>query len=120
MVHGEWHLWIFCCHWVIELKDKLSAHSESSRTEIERALVNLQGQMITNVSVDPVKGASLFEFDLGGSVHTWRYDVRNSEGEPYQNWMFFEMSDHRVLTYYSTGDYRYGPSNSSESNLVNP
>ena len=119
-VRGEWHLWIWCCHWAIQLADKTSAHSESSRTEIERALVNLQGQMITNVSVEPSEGRSLFEFDLGGVLRTWPYNFLNSDGQPYQNWMFFEQNEHRVLTYYSDGKYSYGPSDSGDNNILCP
>lgn len=118
-VRGEWHLWIWCCHWTIVLKDKISAHSESSRTEIARALAGLQGQVITSVLVDPLTGKSLFEFDLGGSVRTWPYDDCDSKGEPYDSWMLFEENDHLVLTYFSNGKYRYGPSDSSETNFLN-
>ncbi len=38
-VRGEWHLWIYCCHWQILPKDaKMKAHSESTNRQIALAL----------------------------------------------------------------------------------
>ncbi len=105
-VRGEWHLWIYCCHWNISLEGRLAAHSESSREIIEIALAHLRGQILTKVSVTPRTGASSFEFDLGGRLETRRYEHFNDDGEPYPSWMFFDNQEH-VLTYRADGKYAY-------------
>jgi hypothetical protein len=107
-VHGEWHLWIYCCEWklTLGLGRLANVHSESSKRQIAAALRILNGQDLTKVSINPKAGSSIFEFDLGGKLTTKRKKDLNTVGEPYENWMLFEPSGH-VLTYRADGKYSW-------------
>lgn len=99
-VQGEWHLWVYCCDWAISLNGKRIARSESADKRIDRTVGLLDGQILTNVSIDPRNGRSVFEFYLGGILSTWPYD-NNSE-----QWMLFEPSRY-VLTVRADGWYHH-------------
>lgn len=106
IVHGDCHLWIYCCYWTIELNDKTLAHDESSRRKTRKALRQLDGAAILSVSVDPMHGTSEFEFELGAKLITEPYRELDRQGEPYENWLFFDAQGH-VLTYRADGSYSY-------------
>jgi hypothetical protein len=72
-VRGEWHLWIYCCHWRALQHGAQLAWSEDTREVIDRAAATLNGQKLKAVTVDPAEGRSTFTFDLGGSIETWPY-----------------------------------------------
>ena len=72
-VRGEWHLWIYCCDWVLRWQDRRLAHSESSTARIARGFALLEGQSLTDVVVNPDDGRSVFSFDLGCTLHTTPY-----------------------------------------------
>lgn len=107
IVHGDWHLWIYCCQWKLWNKTKLRCNSESSSRSIRNALRDLNGQALTYVSVNPKNGASEFGFDLGGRLETSRFD-RQSE-----QWMLYEPSG-RVLSIRADGKYLHKLSNVSD------
>jgi hypothetical protein len=68
---GEWHLWIYCCHWRALSEDKEIACSESSDQDIVNAAREIDGQLLTRVEADPAKGTSGFVFDRGAAIQTW-------------------------------------------------
>jgi hypothetical protein len=51
-VHGEWHLWIYCCHWEVLSGNKRVGDS-SSKTKIRRAAEFLNGQKLIGFAVSP-------------------------------------------------------------------
>lgn len=108
IVRGEYHLYIYCCHWSINLPDGTTVHSKSPREDIEKTLEQLSGQILKKATVAPRNGSSLFEFDLGGKLQTLPYEESTREGEPHDSWMFFETEN--VLTYRADGKYAYHPS----------
>jgi hypothetical protein len=55
-VHGDWHLWIYQCHWSISVEQQLLAHSESDRVTIARALGVLNGQANRTPMSDAERG----------------------------------------------------------------
>lgn len=101
-VHGQWHLWIYCCRWSIHLHGRPIAHSESADQRIERAVTVLDGQQLTQVSIDPADASSVFAFDLGGSLRTRPYD------EMSEQWLLYEPSGY-VLTVRADGRYSHQP-----------
>jgi len=107
-VHGEWHLWVYCCSWVIQHEDKSIAHSESPREAIQIACSVLNGQSLTAVEVRPATGTTEFTFDLGGRLET--------SGEGYEktdtSWMLFRP-DRRTFSYRSDGYYSLAESSTS-------
>lgn len=116
-LRGEWHLWIYCCDWSLELANDRSVHSESTRGAISKALLSLNGQMLKRVRVSPRTGASVFEFDLGAKLRTTAYDDDDSDDEPYENWMFFDR-DGYVLLFRADGKYSYHRSDKSTRNWM--
>jgi hypothetical protein len=69
-VTGDWHLWIFCCDWVLRWQDRRLAHNESSDKKMAHAFRLLNGQALVDVEVSPRGGRSLFRFDLGCALRT--------------------------------------------------
>ncbi len=105
---GDWHLWIYCCHWCIRLDGMQLAWSEDTRELIGGISSRLNGLKLMEVTVDPEHGTSTFAFESGFTVETWPYD-----DEPeFEQWMFFSRTD--VFTYRADGAYTFGPGNTPE------
>ena len=83
---GDWHLWIYMCHWEAYYRGELIGHAESSDETINIVAEKLDGQRLDNVSVDDTY-ATTFEFDLGGTLVTIPWE---EEDEPNEQWMLFE------------------------------
>jgi hypothetical protein len=98
-VHGEWHLWIYCCHWEVLSGNKRVGDS-SSKTKIRRAAEFLNGQKLIGFAVSPGNVNCVFDFDLGASLKTRPYD---KDGE---QWLLYGPS-HKVLTLRADGFYTY-------------
>lgn len=98
-VHGEWHLWIYCCDWEVLSGSKCIGDS-STKAKIRRAVEFLNGQKLTRFSISPRKVNCAFEFDLGATLKTRPYD---KEGE---QWLLYEPS-HKVLSVRADGRYKY-------------
>lgn len=97
-VKGDWHLWIYCCHWRLFEKTKQLAHSESSAAVIGRAVATLDGQKLQVVEVNPATGDTVFRFDLGGRIETRRYD------RDHEQWMLYQPSGY-VLAVRGDGQF---------------
>ena len=100
-VHGEWHLWIYCCDWRVTRLGQLIGDSTTTRRR-KRAAEALDGQILTGVMVDPGNGASTFTFDLGAQLITERYD-RESE-----QWFLYEPTGY-VFSVRADGCYSHQP-----------
>lgn len=100
-VHGAWHLWIYLADWRIFQKDKELAYYESTRRVIKRATDELNGQQLTNVSID-TSLVSVFEFDLGGRLEVYPNYIHYEKTSDL--WLLFEPS-HNVFTLRADGQY---------------
>jgi hypothetical protein len=100
---GEWHLWIYCCHWHVLAGATQIAWSDASDSEIDAAVDELDGRALTDVEADPARGTSTFSFEQGVSIETWPYDDGNDE-----QWMLY-MKSGDVLSYRADGSYSLGP-----------
>ncbi len=107
-VHGDWHLWIYCCAWEVLFNDKQIAHSESSDNRIKRATNFLDGQKLLRFSIVPRGMRCTFEFDLGGILKTWPY------GRRHEQWLLYEPSG-KVLTLRADKYFSHDPSNRPEN-----
>jgi hypothetical protein len=81
-IHGEWHLWIYCCDWVIR-QDGRKVGDSTSKEKINRGCSVLGGQYLTKVVVNPKNWQTDFYFDLGGHLQTKPY---KKEDEPSEIW----------------------------------
>lgn len=105
-VQGDWHLWIYLCDWRIFSDTQLLAADNSKRRVIRRATSELEGQLLTRVSVDNTSCVSLFEFDSGGKIeaipNTTVYESTDAL------WLLYEPSGD-VLTLRADGQYCHLP-----------
>jgi hypothetical protein len=108
---GDWHLWIYCCHWRVLSGTAQIAWSEASDQEIEAAAGELDGRLLTDVAVDPTKGTSTFSFEQDVSIQTWPYDQGNDD----EQWML-HMTSGDVFTYRGDGRYSLGSGSENAGN----
>ena len=102
-VHGDWHLWIYCCEWRILEEGRVIAHSESPDAEIDKAVRRLDGQKLIGVRVARETGASRIDFEGDLILATSRMD----EADPsYENWML-ATPDGYWLSYRADGRYSW-------------
>ena len=99
-VHGDWHVWIYCCDWAVFEGPRLIGNSGSNR-RMDRAARFLNGQKLVKAWIAPPGMRSYFEFDLGGRLETRPYD-RVSE-----QWLLYEPNGN-VLTVRADKRYSYG------------
>jgi hypothetical protein len=104
-VRGDWHLWIYICDWHIFLNDQELANHDSNRRTIKKALVEINGQALTKVSVNDSL-VSMFEFDLGGRLEV----IPNHEEyeKTVDLWLLYEPSGN-VFTLRADGQYSHMP-----------
>ena len=103
-VHGQWHLWIYISDWRLFHQGQELAHSESTRKVIRKALLELDGQKLTSVTVNKSYG-SIFEFDLGGRLEVLPMDEFEKTAEL---WLLYEPSGD-VFTLRADGKYSHMP-----------
>jgi hypothetical protein len=104
-VSGEWNLWIYCCEWSLMLNGTQLAHCESDRVRIARALNVLNGQSLTDLTVDPGTAKTDFSFDLGCTLRTRPAPPGTYEHEPVEQWLIRNPSG-VWLTVRGDGGYR--------------
>ena len=98
-IHGDWHLWIYCCGWRIYQEDQYIADHESDKEKIQIACGSIDGQAIERIDVDLDTMYSKFFFDLGGHIETGPYDKEINE-----QWHLY-CPDGNVFTLRSDGNY---------------
>jgi hypothetical protein len=77
-VHGEWHLRIDSCAWEVLSNGKHIGNGSTKRS-MRRAAVLLEGQKLIRFSFLPEKVWCVFEFDLGATLRTIRYDRKGEQ-----------------------------------------
>jgi hypothetical protein len=92
-VHGEWHLWTYCCAWRLEQSDEVVVGSEDNRDDLEKAVQILEGRTLENVVIASPAGESQLYFS--GSIVLRLFPVFYV-GD-YEHWMLF-TPEGRVLT----------------------
>ena len=100
-VHGDWHLWIYCCDWAVFEGERLVGDSRSKQS-IDRAARFLDGQRLVKAWVVPRGMRSVFEFDLGGRLETKPCDRAREQ------WLLYEPNGN-VLAIRADRKYSYGP-----------
>ena len=108
-VTGEWHLWIYCCDWVVYSGTSVVGDS-STRRRVTAAARLLDGQKLRRVVVSKRGARTRFEFDLGGVLETRPYDRKSEQ------WMLYDPHGH-VLTFRADRSHklRSGPAGPSGS-----
>jgi hypothetical protein len=109
IVYGEWHLWVYICDWQIFLNDEEIANNTSSRKIIKNALLEIDGQLLTSVTIKK-SHVSIFEFDLGGRLEIIPNHVDYEK--TVDLWLLYEPSGN-VFTLRADGKYRHRPGDGS-------
>ena len=104
-VHGDWHLWIYCCGWRYSEAKQVVGRWYSPRKLVDRACARLRGQILTDISINREKTQTVFSFDLGGELRTESYD-----GELNEHWCLY-CPDGSVFTFRSDGKCSLRPGN---------
>jgi hypothetical protein len=107
-VHGQWHLWLRYCDWVVLKNDKRLGGS-STKTGARRAADFLNGQKLIQFSVSPGSAETVFKFDLGATLRTSPCDARGEQ------WLLFDPS-RKVLILRADGQYSYTRSDAPTQN----
>ena len=104
-VRGDWHLWIYICDWRIIHKGQELANHDSNRRAIKKAIIELNGQQLNQVTVASSL-TSIFEFDLGGRLEVVpNYDDYEKTVDL---WLLYEPSGD-VFTLRADGQYSHMP-----------
>lgn len=103
VVHGAWHLWIYCCDWRVESSGRTVGDSSTPK-RIDKAARELDGQRLLGVTLRPKGARTRFIFDFGAVLETRPYDRRSEQ------WMLFTPGN-RVLSFRADRRYCLGPSN---------
>jgi hypothetical protein len=90
IVHGQWHLWIYCCDWKVS-NGRTIVSSSSSNQAISDAVAFLDGQVLVNTSFHYRGCRSVFDFDLGAQLETMPYDSKSEQ------WYLYEPTG-KILT----------------------
>ncbi len=112
-IHGDWHLWIYCCDWKVLSKGKFVGKSTSA-TSYQRAADLLEGQKLIRVEIIARPCRTVFEFDLGGVLETRPYDPASEQ------WMFFDRATDKVLTLRADGFFSHNRSDVAASQKWEP
>lgn len=100
-VHGEWHLWIYCCAWEVSQEGTSVSHDGSSDKAIDTACRVLDGQAIKEIQINHRTKETIFTFDLGGRLVTRPYG-----DEVLEQWHLY-CPDGKVFTFRSDGKYSF-------------
>jgi len=107
-VHGDWHLWIYCCDWKIFDGSRLVGSSKSTDRSIDQAARFLNGQKLIKARVVPRNMRSYFHFDLGGRLETTPFDRTREQ------WLLYEPNGN-VLSVRADRKYSHGPGDRAPS-----
>ncbi|WP_179235047.1 MULTISPECIES: hypothetical protein [unclassified Burkholderia] len=113
-VTGNWHLWIYCCKWVISANGTDIARSESSDSVIALATQKIDGQKILSVTQGASPGSWVFSFDLGGEIRTHPYN----EDPLVEQWYLFERESGKVLAVRADDRFSYEHGNIAPDNKI--
>lgn len=78
-VGGRWNLWVYHANWRIVRSGACLASKSSSMRKMGPALLDLQGQRLVGVTVNPQSGATRFEFDLDTVLEVRRRDRSSTD-----------------------------------------
>lgn len=70
-IHGEWHLWIYCCGWYLENQNHIFIGSEDPREILKSEVTVLEGHCLENIIISPPAFETNFMFSNGKVLHTF-------------------------------------------------
>jgi hypothetical protein len=104
--HGEWHLWLYMCHWRIEAQGKVLAGSDDSREKIQEALDAAVFNEVQEIQALPPSFDLTIQFDSGAKILTFSSFADEEEDQ----WLLFTPGD-MCLGVYGGGKFDYHSAN---------
>lgn len=105
VIHGEWHLWLYCCAWTLGSRGRRLARWDRESVADATALRALRKPLVA-VEVDPATGAARFTF--GARRHVVLATQPWPDDPALDQWLLY-CPDGRVLTARGTGEYSLAP-----------
>lgn len=100
-IHGEWHLWIYCCAWRLEQENEVIAASEDPRSKLKESIKKLDGLILKSIDLFSPAFDTLFIFEKQTFLRL--FPIYSQE---YEHWMLF-TPDKNVLTIGPGTDWSY-------------
>jgi hypothetical protein len=91
-LHGEWHLWVYCCAWRLEESNSILTASEDPRSKIERNIQRLNKLRLLSTQIFFPAWDATFQFEQ--QVILRLFAIHSEECE---HWMLY-TPDGNVLT----------------------
>lgn len=101
-VKGEYWLWLFICYWRLSFNGIKAASNRSPIRLRNKAVWKLDGQILTNVTVDSESGSTTFDFDLGAKLQVRSWERKSDD----ELWLLYKP-DNYVLTVRADGFYTH-------------
>jgi hypothetical protein len=97
--HGNWHLWIYMCSWLLKDGNRLIVSSDSDRDSIGRAVAKLTAYPLNGVEIEQRARRTTFTFGQRLRLACGPFDRLEEANtvDPAEYWMFF-MPRNLVLT----------------------
>jgi hypothetical protein len=102
-LHGQWHLWIYCCEWIVRRGKTVVGRSSTNKSILD-ATAFLDGQVLLNASFNYRGCRSIFDFDLGGQLETKPFDDESEQ------WFLYEPTG-KVLSLRADKMFHYDAGN---------
>jgi hypothetical protein len=101
-VSGRWTLSISCGRWRLKPRRGRAVSGRSTYERIQATIAELDGQQLTQATVDPQSGATRLTFDLGALL-----EVAGSDCEDGEIWTLYKPRAY-ALSIRSSGEYSHG------------
>ena len=102
-VHGEWHLWVYCCAWRLQGAERVIASCEDTRQQMERGVAVLEGRPLRSWRVSAPATDTVVTFD--GGVELLLFPIYTEEVDHWRLW----TPGGRVLTAGPGSSWSYRP-----------
>lgn len=92
VIHGEWHLWVYCCSWRLEQAGSMLVSSEDPPEILKKAVERLNNLKLLLLEITSPTGDAVFNFEQEISLKL--FSIYSNE---YESWMVF-MPNGYILT----------------------
>jgi len=99
-IHGKWHLWVYCCDWVVAVNGQCKGTSSDTSKEIDQIIAEFEGLVFRNLIYQPSKGKSCFQFSSNYELICESGDYHDEE-----QWMLFFPE--RTISLLNNGEFMF-------------
>jgi hypothetical protein len=74
--HGQWHLWLYMCHWRIETAGRAIAGSDDDRNELQSSIARIQWGTVIEIQRQGLSQDLVVTFASGARLLTFSSSSR--------------------------------------------